>query len=315
MESRLAELERRHADLGQRLVRVEAMETSLAASETRAADLGQELAGLGDRIAREGSRLDKVAEEVGRAVTQREEWRQELAETQGRQRAVEEKAAAAETALQKLAELEQRLAVRQGELLRSEENLGRYGERIGSLDARLEELDRKLDLVNTRHALVDRIKREVEVIAVTCEKSREDALKVVGARKSIEDAARRMETVEGRTSAMEDRFARIEKKFASLEAAEVKVDTLGNLLADIEINLENFKEQKAIIDHVADKLAHVEFQIRRAEMVTRELQEERQLASRIQAGIQSLRTRRGSGLRLVEGERADAEALQKAEGA
>src|SRR5262249_58668797 len=100
----------------------------------------------------------------------------------------------------------EKLATRQDELLRSEERLGRYGERMSRLDARLEELDRKLDLVNSRHDLVDRIKREVESITVTCEKSREDALKVVGAKKAIEDADRRMVTMEARTGAMEDRF-------------------------------------------------------------------------------------------------------------
>jgi chromosome segregation ATPase len=316
MERRLAELESRHGILGQKLERVDTLETSLSASETRAADLGQELAALGERIAREGGQLEKVAEEAGRAAAQREQWRRELNETEGRQREVQQRASGLEAEVQKLAALEERIATRQGELLRSEERLERYGARIGNLDARLEELDRKLDLVNSRHTLVDRIKREVEVIAATCEKSREDALKVVGARKTLEDADRRMETVEVRTAAMEDRFAKIEKKFASLQAAEIKVDALGNLIGDIEVNLENFREQKAIIDHVAEKLAQAEFQIRRAEMVTRELQEERQLASRIQAGIQSLRTsaRRSDELRLVESERSDPPARLATEG-
>jgi len=317
MESRLAELERRHTDLGQRLVRVETLETSLAAAEARSADLGQEIAAMAERITRERGALDRVSEEVGRLTAQREQWRRELNETEGRQREVRESAAAIAARLQDLDAAEERLAARHGELQSSEERIERYGARVGSLDARLEELDRKLDLVNSRHTLVDRIKREVEAIAATCEKSREDALRVVGARKTIEDADRRTANVEARTTAMEDRFARMERKFASLETAEGKVDALCNLIADIEINLENFREQKAIIDHVAEKLAQTEFQIRRAEMVTRELQEERQLASRIQAGIQSLRTsaRRGDGLRLVEPERDEPPAQIATEGA
>ena len=69
--------------------------------------------------------------------------------------------------------------------------------------------------------------------------------------------------------------------------------------------------RRSVADQVDEEL---DFHL---EMVTRELQEERQLASRIQAGIQSLRTsaRRGDGLRLVEPERDEPPAQIATEGA
>ena len=67
------------------------------------------------------------------------------------------------------------------------------------------------------------------------------------------------------------------------------MDRVTTVLEDIEANLENLKEQRTVVDHVAEKVARLDFALQRAEAATRELREERALASRIYKGIQKER--------------------------
>jgi hypothetical protein len=59
-----------------------------------------------------------------------------------------------------------------------------------------------------------------------------------------------------------------------------------HVLQDLEANIENVKEQRTVVDHVAEKIARLDFALQRAEAATRELREERALASRIYRGMQ-----------------------------
>jgi predicted component of type VI protein secretion system len=59
----------------------------------------------------------------------------------------------------------------------------------------------------------------------------------------------------------------------------------------VRINLETLGEQKAVIDHVAEKVAQLEFVLQEARNTLRTLQHERELAERIEQGIKQLRSK------------------------
>jgi hypothetical protein len=61
----------------------------------------------------------------------------------------------------------------------------------------------------------------------------------------------------------------------------------------MRVNLETVGEQKAMIDHVAGKLARLEFLTQEAKNAVRTLQLERERAERIEQTIGRLRTRTG----------------------
>jgi hypothetical protein len=63
-------------------------------------------------------------------------------------------------------------------------------------------------------------------------------------------------------------------------------------MSDIQVNLQSFKQQKEVIDHIGDKLMRLDFALKRAEVLTTELHEERELARRIYQNIRALRTSR-----------------------
>ncbi len=76
---------------------------------------------------------------------------------------------------------------------------------------------------------------------------------------------------------------------------QTKANAIAHLLEDVRLNLETLGEQKAVIDHVAEKAAQLEFMLQEARNTLRTLQHERELAERIEQGIKKLRATSGSG--------------------
>ena len=76
-----------------------------------------------------------------------------------------------------------------------------------------------------------------------------------------------------------------------VEEVQAKTSLIANLLEDVRVNLEALSEQKAVIDHVAEKLARLEFMMQEAQTAARTLQHERELAQRIEQSIKQLRAR------------------------
>jgi hypothetical protein len=66
------------------------------------------------------------------------------------------------------------------------------------------------------------------------------------------------------------------------------------MLQDINVNLEMLGEQRAVVDHVGEKLARLDFTLQEAHNTLRALQREREMAERIEQSIKALRTRSGA---------------------
>ena len=77
----------------------------------------------------------------------------------------------------------------------------------------------------------------------------------------------------------------------TVDEVQSKTNLISNLLQDVRVNLETLGEQKAVIDHVGEKLAKLEFMMQEAQNTLRTLQHERELAERIEMSIKQLRTR------------------------
>ncbi|HVB36931.1 MAG TPA: hypothetical protein VND92_00270, partial [Vicinamibacterales bacterium] len=80
-----------------------------------------------------------------------------------------------------------------------------------------------------------------------------------------------------------------------------KTNAIVHVLDDIRVNLETLGEQKAVVDHVSEKVAQLEFALQEARNTVRSLQHERELAERIEQSIKQMRTKTG---RTEEGKRS-----------
>ena len=76
-----------------------------------------------------------------------------------------------------------------------------------------------------------------------------------------------------------------------MEEVQVRAEGITHMLDDINVNLEMLSEQRAVIDHVGEKLARLDFTVQEAQSTLRAPQREREVAERIEQGIKALRTR------------------------
>ena len=92
-------------------------------------------------------------------------------------------------------------------------------------------------------------------------------------------------------NATDDKIAIIEARRKMVDEVQSKTNLISNLLEDVRVNLETLGEQKAVIDHLTDKLSRLEFVMQEAQNTLRMLNHERELAERIEQSIKQLRTR------------------------
>lgn len=74
-----------------------------------------------------------------------------------------------------------------------------------------------------------------------------------------------------------------------VEEVQARAKTITNLLDDINLSLEMLGEQRAVIDHVGEKLARLDFMVQEAQNTLRALQREHEVAECIEQCIKSLR--------------------------
>jgi hypothetical protein len=74
-----------------------------------------------------------------------------------------------------------------------------------------------------------------------------------------------------------------------------RANGIANLLDDNNVNLEALGEQKAVIAHIGEKLARLDFMVQEGQNTLRALQREREVAERIEQSIKTLRTRARGG--------------------
>ena len=105
----------------------------------------------------------------------------------------------------------------------------------------------------------------------------------------------KVEDLLGRVNDTDSKIAAIESRLEMVEEVQTRANAITNLLDDINVNLEMLGEQRAVIDHVGEKLARLDFMVQEAQNTLRALQREREVAERIEQGIKSLRASSGAG--------------------
>jgi hypothetical protein len=95
-----------------------------------------------------------------------------------------------------------------------------------------------------------------------------------------------------RISETDERIVAIDARRKEVDEVQTKANAIVHLLDDVRINLEMLGEQKAVVDHVAEKSAQLEFMLQEARNATRNLQHERELAERIEMSIKQLRSKK-----------------------
>src|SRR5207249_7608542 len=104
---------------------------------------------------------------------------------------------------------------------------------------------------------------------------------------------RQLQDLLSTASATEEKIATIDSRRRDLDEVDSRVVLITNLFEDVRVNLETMNEQKAVVDHLTERLAKVQFVMQDAQNTVRQLTQERELAERIEKSIRQLRARTG----------------------
>ena len=283
-------LEERVESAGKNLVEVRASDEAFLDSQKQARDVLEKLETATARADGRVERLEAFKGEFDQVGELCNQWGEQVVQIEARQRELEVSVEATDSHLSKVGELQRDLENRQAGLAASEKRMADYERTLDSHKELAEAVERKIEFINSRQASVDRLKRDVEGLYEAAHRTRKEATKVAGTRQEILDTQELLDQLQGQTVQVQKKLRSVEAKHKYIEEAESKVEKLSLLMQDIDVNLENFHGQKAIIDHVAEKTAQLDFSIKHAEIATRELQEERDLAAGIYRSVQLLRS-------------------------
>ena len=155
--------------------------------------------------------------------------------------------------------------------------------RFDELQEGTAELENHIEQIQKRHQSVERVGRELDRLCDCYDDARRDAQRLAESTKDVADTKEKLDEILQRTDELDNRIRAIDSKRSSIYEAEFKIDNLQN--HDIEARVENFKGQKAVIDHVSEKISQLDFTIKQAEVTTKALEDERTLALRIHEGV------------------------------
>ena len=183
------------------------------------------------------------------------------------------------------------LEQRRTELTFAEKKMAAFESRIAELRQLTDHVDKQIDTIAVRQNLVAAVKAEVENVHEVGARSRADLQYVADHRAEVMALKLSVDEVLSHIGQTEEKLGVIMARKKLVDEVDVQTQMIANLLVDVRFNLETLSEQKAVVDHVAEKVARIECATQEAQNTLKTLQRERELAERIEHGIKQLRSR------------------------
>ena len=261
----------------------------------RLTELVEQGKNLATETAERLKQVQAVSDDLARAAAVKEEMLSELARVQSRQRDAMTQTEAAEDQLKRAETMVKQLEQRRTQLAFSEKKIATFEQRLTDLARATEGVEQKIKAIAEREALVQSVKAEVESVHKISSRSKADLQFVTDHRSEVSDLRAKVEDLLSRVNDTDTKIAAIESRRKMEEDVQTRANAITNLLDDINVNLEMLGEQRAVIAHVGEKLARLDFMVQEAQNTLRALQREREVAERIEQGIKSLRASSGAG--------------------
>lgn len=291
MDNRLAILHDRLEKIGARIKSVQRDDAVLTEQQARLTEMVEAGRSLAADTAERMKQTQTLTEELGRSTGIKDELIAELARIQARQRDAVAQAEAAEDQLKRAEAMYKSLEQRRSQLAFSEKKLTAVEAKMAELTQKSTDIDQKMKALGERETLVNVVKAEVDNVHQISAKSRADLQFVSEQREEVASLRRQVQELLSKAGETEDKIAIIESRRKTVDEVQSKTNLISNLLEDVRVNLETLGEQKAVIDHLSEKLVRLEFVMQEAQNTLRMLNHERELAERIEQSIKALRTR------------------------
>jgi chromosome segregation ATPase len=275
---------------------IEREEAEVLEQKACLAELVEQSRNLNADVAARLTQVQNASDALTRVSTVKDELLNELSVVQARQRDAIGQAEAVDDQLKRADTMVKELDERRTQLTLSEKRISAFEARLNDLRQHSDSLDLKIASIAEREALVQAVKAEVDHVHQISSRSKADLTFVTEHRSEVATLRTQVEDLLGRVTETDQKIAAIEARRKMVEDVQSRANAITRLLDDINVNLEMLGEQKAVIDHVGEKLAHLDFMVQEGQSTLRALQREREVAERIERSITSLRAKSGAAV-------------------
>lgn len=268
--------------------RLEAMKPDsavIAEQERRIAELVATSRTLGTELAERTRNMQALAEQLARSDNLKDVLLSELDLVQSRQRDTVAHLPACEEQLARAERMFKQVEERHVQITLGEKRLAAVEARLSDIRHVSEELDRSHEAIATREQLVSAVKAEVEAVHLISARSKADLDHVMQHRGEVAALKVQVDCLMSRLAETDQRLVAIDARRKLLDEVENKANAIADLLDDVRINVKTVGEQKAIVDHVAQTAAQMEFKLQEARSILGTLQRERELAEGRDQGV------------------------------
>jgi len=267
---------------------------AIAEHEKRLSEMQESARSVSTLVDERLRQIQGLSEEMKRATALRDELLAELSRTQGRQREVAAQVDASEDQVKRLESLAVQLEKRRAQLAFSDKRIAAFEARLNGLKQANEDIERKTQELAGRESVVAAVRAETESVHEIAARAKADLDEVVAQHDEVAAVKGRVDTLLAHLADIDEKIGQVESRKAVVNEVRVQANMIVNMLNDVRCNLETVSEQRAIVNDVAEKVAKLDFAVQEANNVLRALQRERELAERIEQGIQQLRSRTGT---------------------
>jgi chromosome segregation ATPase len=278
----VADAEARIGELARTLASIEGRSDALERVAEQARVLGGELA------ERHGA-LDKATERMEQASALRLEAADAAQRLDERIGALKGLLDTAEGRVLELDVLSDELESRSNKLGWVEKRMAQFEQQLARWEVVEGELGRALEQVAARGATVDALRADLKNMFELAERTANDVGIITDAQRQIQESKASLQELLRRLHETDVSMADLEERQQQVEQAEQRLARAEALLIDIHASLETLHSQKAIVDHVIEKIGSLTLEAHQAETLIDRLREERDITNRARASLEDLR--------------------------
>jgi hypothetical protein len=224
-------------------------------------------------------------------VAAKDELVAQLSHAQAGQREVMCQVEVAETQLTRAESLHKAIEARRTELRLAERTCAGVEAKIELIGSKSIDLDATLKALADREAIVTAVKAELDTVHEIGARSKADLQYLAQHRDEMATLREQVHDLLAKTEQTEDRLAFVRAQRKSVDEVSSQAQLTMNLFEEVRAGLESVGEQKVMIDRVGEKLARLEFVTQAAERAIQTMQQEREMAERIERSLTQIRAR------------------------
>lgn len=259
--------------------------------EKRLAKLTSQSRSLNDDVEKRLKQVENLCEDLARASTAKDDYREEIGRLHSRQNEMVGHLALSEEQLKRLEAMCRQLENRYAHLVFMEKRLGTIEGRVGEIRDVGDDLERMIQSLQVQRGVVEGVRNELGTIHDIAGRTRTDLEYLADHRADTMAARTRLDQLLSVVNDVNAKVEGIESRNVMIDEVFAKSSVVAAALEETRTKLQQVAEQKVLVDRASEQVASLDTMLQESERVLRNLERERQVAERISETTRQLQQR------------------------